>query len=212
MIAFNMSGPRRYSETLPEKEMRTPWGDSQQSSRIAEGIINISTASHGGIRLSPERQAKVARLFPRFISFAGGAWYEEDCDVAVVAIVFPESFSDAVIRAAVNSAHTLAESERTENARRRNGWKCVSDWLKTPAADEINARVQTYEQENANNWEVGSSCIPGSCTGSSGWEVLLTRLHDGEKKTVQMPSYPSKQFFTDEELAGLHRPDNATPN
>lgn len=39
--------------------MYTPWGQSDKQSTLAEGIIEVSTPSHGGIRLSTERQKQL---------------------------------------------------------------------------------------------------------------------------------------------------------
>jgi hypothetical protein len=74
------------------KWIHTPWGTAQDTNEIAEGITFYSTAGHGGMKLSPERHAKVQKKFPNFKTFAGGAWYEEDCDVMAVVATFPECF------------------------------------------------------------------------------------------------------------------------
>lgn len=79
----------------------TPWGEAQSSDVIAEGIVFYSTAGHGGIELSPARQAVVDKKFPNFTPFCGKrCWYEEDCDVAVVAVCFPEHFSANMVETA----------------------------------------------------------------------------------------------------------------
>jgi hypothetical protein len=66
----------------------TPWGPSQSATVHAEGIVEHSTASHGGFQLSTERNA---RVHPLMRSEAG--FYEEDCDWAIVAITFPDLFT-----------------------------------------------------------------------------------------------------------------------
>ena len=70
--------------------MRTPWGESQDIDTIADGITFASTASHGGILLSEERYAQMPEKYRK--TFAGGRWYEEDCDWAKVAVTFPDCF------------------------------------------------------------------------------------------------------------------------
>lgn len=56
----------------------TPWGKPQTVEIIAPGIVEYTTASHGGIWLSPERNAQVPmRLKKR--SFLGNGlrgWYD----------------------------------------------------------------------------------------------------------------------------------------
>lgn len=54
------------------------WGKPQQITTLAEGVVSVSTAGHGGIVLSKERNA----LVPADIRMEDGA-YEEDCDWAI---------------------------------------------------------------------------------------------------------------------------------
>jgi hypothetical protein len=48
----------------------------------------VSTPSHGGWILSPDRQAHLAALDPAFTTWAGAPYYEEDCDWAAPCLVF----------------------------------------------------------------------------------------------------------------------------
>ena len=83
-------GVRVYGPTVTP----TPWGPAQTVATIAEGITSVTTASHGGILLSEERQAAMpAHLAGRNI-YGGGRWYEEDCEWSLVAVAFPEAFPD----------------------------------------------------------------------------------------------------------------------
>jgi hypothetical protein len=67
----------------PTPPRETPWGRADHITQIIPGIWHVSTPSHGGIWLSPERQAAV----PDYMRSAD-AWYEEDCDWAVPFVVF----------------------------------------------------------------------------------------------------------------------------
>ena len=67
--------------------MRTPWGKADNIEILAEGIIQVGTPSHGGVKLDRKRNAQV----PSYMRRKGG-WYEEDCDWAIVATVFPDAF------------------------------------------------------------------------------------------------------------------------
>ncbi|OPY01542.1 MAG: hypothetical protein A4E61_01597 [Syntrophorhabdus sp. PtaB.Bin184] len=58
----------------------SPWGPVQDAFVLADGIVQVSTASHGGIWLSPERQ-KELRYKENFLKST--EWWEEDCDWAV---------------------------------------------------------------------------------------------------------------------------------
>lgn len=81
--------------------MQTPWGQSQTVETIADGITHVTTASHGGIHLSPERFAQMPPEYQK--TWAGAPWYEEDCDWAKVAVTFPEYFEKHVVENAKKS-------------------------------------------------------------------------------------------------------------
>lgn len=68
---------------------KSPWGEIHDRTTIAEGIDEVSTHSHGGIVLSDERQAQM----PPHLS-NGTAFYEEDCEVNLVYLSFPDAFKD----------------------------------------------------------------------------------------------------------------------
>lgn len=67
---------------------RSPWGKVQHCNQIAEGIVSVSTASHGGLKLSIERNNQI----PEGARKSSG-WYEEDCEWSIVALVFPKDFA-----------------------------------------------------------------------------------------------------------------------
>lgn len=82
-----------YQSTIRPRHSR--WGAVQQADEIAPGIWLVSTASHGGFMLSPERNATV----PAYMRDRSGA-YEEDCDCAVVIVAFPDLFNPAQLESA----------------------------------------------------------------------------------------------------------------
>ena len=175
--------------------METPWGPSQHQHQIADGIVQVSTASHGGILLSNERNTKLRKTFPDFTNWAGGNAYEEDCDVSVVILAFPECFDDAAIREAVRSvqSHALSFNEEIDQ-----NWVKVATWLDTPAGQKLVQKMEDFEQKNADKWQPGSM---GSCP--EGWNVSFTRVGDRANKWVIVPRYPVQQFYSDEELAAV---------
>lgn len=67
------------------KTLRTPWGQVQNTDKIIDGILSVSTSSHGGLKLDRKRNAKV----PKYLRRKGG-WYEEDCEWAIPYVVFAE--------------------------------------------------------------------------------------------------------------------------
>ena len=75
----------------------TPWGRVQQLSMIADGIWQVSTASHGGIWLSPDRLAQVRFDWAAYAeSWAHGwgpGWFEEDVAACAVVATWPSLFA-----------------------------------------------------------------------------------------------------------------------
>ena len=92
-------------------EQNTPWGEPQTMVTIAAGIVHITTASHGGCRLSPARAAQVLDKFPTYQPWIeGGEWWEEDADMALVIATFPTEFRSYLLLETISRA--------TESARR----------------------------------------------------------------------------------------------
>jgi hypothetical protein len=56
----------------------SPWGTIQNRTDLGEGVTQVSTASHGGLKVA----AKQNKLIPEAFRAADG-WYEEDCDWAI---------------------------------------------------------------------------------------------------------------------------------
>lgn len=75
------------------RAMNTPWGPAQSRTRITEGISFYYTAGHGGIHLSQAQFDKMPDDLKALKTFAGGRWYEEDEDIAIVAVAFPKHFA-----------------------------------------------------------------------------------------------------------------------
>lgn len=69
------------------KPATTPWGPPQSYMTYGPGIWSVTTASHGGIWLSEERNSSV----PWHMRNRSG-WYEEDVEYCIPMVVFPEEF------------------------------------------------------------------------------------------------------------------------
>lgn len=67
---------------------RTPWGEAQNVENIAPGIVFASTESHGGYKLTPERN----KAIPAPLRSSSG-WYEEDTEWRQAALFHPEAFA-----------------------------------------------------------------------------------------------------------------------
>lgn len=79
----------------------TPWGTADTQTAYAAGITFFSTPSYGGFYVAPTTRNAMPepyRSHPTFCRKPG--WYEEDCDWAVVALAFPQLFSQDELDAA----------------------------------------------------------------------------------------------------------------
>ncbi len=82
--------PVRWGEVNLREGSRTPWGPAQSVDRVADGIVAVGTAGHGGVKLSPERN----RVIPPALRDQTG-WYEEDMEVNIVRRYFSDEWAGA---------------------------------------------------------------------------------------------------------------------
>ena len=110
---------------------RTPWGQSQHEKQIGKGteITGFVTAGHGGWKLGPAAHTALQRKF-KFNTFAGGPWYEEDCDVCAVVIAFPLEFSTSQVLKAVEAAKVFKGWDERDGKDDGNWHRVVAFCLK----------------------------------------------------------------------------------
>jgi hypothetical protein len=70
----------------------TPWGESDDKKKYADGIVWYDTPTHGGFWISEKRLAEMPSGARSFRPWAGTGWYEEDCDWVIAVLAFPEHF------------------------------------------------------------------------------------------------------------------------
>ena len=88
--------------------MRTPWGESQSVETVVPGIVFVSTASHGGYRVSK----KLLDTMPEHLRSKDG-WYEEDCEACKVVLAFPWAFdADKIVRALTSYNHWFKKEKQ----------------------------------------------------------------------------------------------------
>lgn len=75
------------------KPTSSPWGTVQGGKELLPGIWTIYTASHGGLWLSDERLDEMPEGMQE-TPYSLGPWFEEDCDWALVAAIYPDAFTD----------------------------------------------------------------------------------------------------------------------
>jgi hypothetical protein len=80
----------------------SPWGIVQDEEVIAEGIIYVSTASHGGIWVARELMHRITHEMQDYAKYWSGSsqWFEEDCAAQCVVVSFPEYFKPEQVASA----------------------------------------------------------------------------------------------------------------
>jgi hypothetical protein len=60
----------------------SPWGPIQTVTPLGPDVVTVTTASHGGLRISPAALERLPEPI-RETAFSGNGWFEEDCDWAL---------------------------------------------------------------------------------------------------------------------------------
>jgi len=79
----------------------TPWGTSQQVTQIGQGLVEVTTASHGGISVDPLLNVHVHHAWRD-----RSGWYEQDAAAMAVVLTFPNRFDPE----RVIEAHAIAKN------------------------------------------------------------------------------------------------------
>ena len=68
----------------------SPWGQIQHAETFADGLVMVSTASHGGLWVRPDLESLIpANCKSIARQYAPTGWYEEDCDCAIPLALLP---------------------------------------------------------------------------------------------------------------------------
>lgn len=160
----------------------TPWGYAQTKRQQAPGIWFVSTASHGGVWLAPDRQAEMPEALKQFKpwgeSSPGSPWYEEDCDWAIVALAFPGAFSESEIAAAWRTVETYQEAQPAFTA-----------FKATPNGQAVAQIVAGYLARAKELFRLGSH---GTILGG-GWYGILVNEAD-HNRMVEFRDPQSKHY------------------
>ena len=67
---------------MPKTPTHTPWGWTRKIQELAEGVLRVTTAGHGGLKLSRERLEE----FPAAVrnTMLTPLYAEEDCEESIV--------------------------------------------------------------------------------------------------------------------------------
>ena len=66
----------------PSRGSSSPWGAIQTVTALGPDAMWVTTASHGGLRMSPTALARMPESV-RQTAYSEGGWFEEDCDWAL---------------------------------------------------------------------------------------------------------------------------------
>jgi hypothetical protein len=66
----------------PTRGSSSPWGPIQTIEPLGLDVVSVTTASHGGLRVSPTALARLPEPI-RQTAFSGNGWFGEDCDWAL---------------------------------------------------------------------------------------------------------------------------------
>jgi hypothetical protein len=121
----------------------TPWGALETREVIAPGIVGCSTSSHGGFWLSAERKAEMPPSLRSIGTWAGGNWYEEDSDWAIVVLSFPQFFKAKEIEA----AHSTVRNAHPEEYGKFRGSPVLPEESHT-------SRKRLFDSKHANDYQV----------------------------------------------------------
>ena len=66
----------------PTRGSSSPWGPIQTVTPLGPEVVAVTTASHGGLRVSLTALARLPELI-RETRYSQGGWFEEDCDWAL---------------------------------------------------------------------------------------------------------------------------------
>jgi len=78
--------------------MQTPWGTADTVKKLDDGIVHVTTPSHGGVFIPPKMLKQIPGPFFAGKGFAlqrCEGWFEEDCDMSIAIAFFPEHFRRA---------------------------------------------------------------------------------------------------------------------
>lgn len=146
--AYNRAFEIAHSTGTHAHMIRTPWGTPDSAKWLADGIVWVSTPSHGGYLLSRERftaMPPTLRAFT-FIGTDAPQAFEEDCAWCAVALAWPS----------LQSAEALFHAERcaekcnpTEYAKWVDAGRptAETEWDVHITANEIRAMIREQEYD-----------------------------------------------------------------
>ncbi|MBP2449813.1 DUF7007 domain-containing protein [Rhizobium leguminosarum] len=159
----------------------TPWGASQGATIYAEGIVSHSTADHGGIKLSTERNRLVHPMLRQ-----NSGWYEEDVEWAIVALTFPRLFT----------AYEQKCADRTIRESIPDAWEAIHGRVLN-AGESIEKDRRDFEKQHVGDWIVISAITSDHEKGFVEVVAVLggNRRSEGRRFLVDSEEYAGRGRF-----------------
>lgn len=153
----------------------TPWGPPVAMETLAAGIIQIRTASGGGVWLSPDRWRELLDCMPDFYSSSGPQWLAGERDALAIYVVWPSlAAGDSLVYRSLRAVHMTHPS------------------MQFPAA-AVNI-VQHFVGAHGNEWEVVDVSTDESLPPDT-YRLVIRRVGDGVESLRYGP-YPCRRFYS----------------
>ena len=162
---------------------RTPWGQADHVSALADGIWVVSTPGHGGVKVDRSRNAGIHPAWRK-----AGGWYEEDIEALIVLITFADE---------LNKEDKLQDFLEEARNWMPDAYEKVFDVVVTEEQSYIRRR-DNFNKANAENFVVVSASgswhetVPEGKVG-----VIGRRRSDGIEKSVLVDAekYETRNSF-----------------
>jgi hypothetical protein len=137
--------------------VHTPWGLAQTIDTIANGIQSVTTASHGGILLDPERTAAIPPYMASATFTGNRSAYEEDSDWCMPVLVFEADFRAFYVKKGRTNLDAIFHSAKAilQNSHPRAFEQFYGVTLK-PGESHKRDEQQFYI-DNKDNWIVATA-------------------------------------------------------
>ena len=174
--------------------LRTPWGQSQIITPVADGLDFVVTAGHGGYHLSRSRAATVRKLVATdWKPWTGSwAWLEEDCDWILAALAWPEFFPDDV-------CYHLDTELRIYNVVTHldPAYFDSAPWA------SIRKRSADFLDSHGEDWRLEGGGSNLDRNDPFRWKFSFRQVNSRDTRVVKLRDYPNQRFYTTAELDAL---------
>lgn len=134
--------------------MYTPWGESQTIETVADGILSVTTASHGGFLLDKRRTAAMPAYMTMTTWTGNYSAYEEDCDWCMPVLVFEPEFRTYYQQRAEGRDRLESIFKSAKDTLRHWHPDTYENFFNTilkPGESHVRDKKQFY-RDNENNW------------------------------------------------------------